>query len=109
MSVPRSNSPICPASRITSSGCPSCQASQVCGAIVMAMYMRFLPATAAARGIRARTASTLCSRSSVSVRANRLYACRCASPMRSPIACAFSIWRLASLRSPRSHIAQPRK
>jgi hypothetical protein len=89
-SVPRPNSLIRPASAITSSGCPSRQASQACAAVVRATYMVSLPAAASARGISVRTASVSCWRSAVRVSASRLYTRRWRSPMRSPIASAFS-------------------
>jgi hypothetical protein len=66
-------------------------------------------AAAIARRISARTASVSCRRSAVSVSANRHRLSRCLSPMRSPIASAFSSCCRASVRSLRSHSAQPRK
>jgi hypothetical protein len=71
--------------------------------------MPSLPATVLARGISVRTASVSCLRNAVRISANRLVTSRCLSPMRSPIASAFSSCCLASVRSPRSHSAQPRK
>lgn len=66
-------------------------------------------AAVSAREISARTASVSCWRSAVTVSTSSPIVTRCVSPMRSPIASAFSSSRLASVRSPRSQSAQPRK